>query len=193
MGDLRTFESWPKTPRLGGAKMLITEKIDGTNAQIVIVPHPPEDGEMHPVHEAAVWYNSQFSVFAGSRTRYVVPGDDNFGFAAWVKEHAEELLALGAGRHYGEWYGAGIQRRYGLDHKRFALFWSHPVTPACCETVPTLYWGNFSLDKIAEVHAELLAGGSRAVPGWGKPEGIVVELKGFTGRHKITDLPKGGK
>lgn len=69
----------------------MTEKIDGTNGQIVITP----EGQ----------------VFAGSRNRYVEPGNDNYGFAQWVKSNEAALRdLLGPGRHYGEWWGAGIQR-----------------------------------------------------------------------------------
>ena len=62
---------------------VITEKIDGTNAQICIT----EDNQ----------------VLAGSRSRWITPESDNFGFARWAAEHQEELLKLGTGTHYGEW------------------------------------------------------------------------------------------
>jgi hypothetical protein len=32
------------------------------------------------------------------------------------------LLILGKGFHYGEWWGQGIQRNYGMKEKRFSLF-----------------------------------------------------------------------
>ena len=66
---------------------VISEKIDGINAQILIT----ESG----------------GIFAGSRTRWITPEDDNFGFAAWVEENKEELIKLGVGRHFGEFYGRG--------------------------------------------------------------------------------------
>jgi hypothetical protein len=65
------------------------------------------------------------------------------------EEHRDDLLTLGPGRHFGEWWGAGIQRRYGLTEKRFSLFnvtrWGE-ARPACCHVVPTLYRGPFSDD-----------------------------------------------
>lgn len=109
MPDLNStieFKPWPKTPRLFRS-ILITEKIDGTNAAVIIT----SDG----------------TVAAQSRNRLVTPGKltDNYGFARWVEENADELRdVLGTGHHYGEWYGSGIGRNYGLTNgdKRFALF-----------------------------------------------------------------------
>ena len=97
------FTSFQKIPRFF-RDIVVTEKIDGTNAQIWI----PEDPEQE--------------IVAGSRNRWITPEDDNYGFAAWVHANANMLRRFGPGKHFGEWYGAGIQRRYGLDHKRFALF-----------------------------------------------------------------------
>lgn len=160
MSDKPEFEAWPKIPRLKRT-VIVTEKLDGTNAQV----HVLEDG----------------TVLAGSRNRYITVDDDNFGFAKWVKDHEEELRAgLGFGRHYGEWFGAGIQRGYGIHHRMFALFntsrWkpgTDTAPPACCGVVPVL--------AISEDHAvidaalqELKSCGSRMVPGFMKPEGIVV-------------------
>ncbi|MFG3343344.1 RNA ligase family protein [Glycomyces sp. NPDC048151] len=122
---------WPKTPRLT-TPFVITEKIDGTNACVAIsrIDHGGEvtaadlDFDNHPGVRvvfgsgAAVW-----AVRAASRTRWIEPGQkDNFGFAQWVHENAEALTALGPGRHYGEWFGRGIQRGYGMDIRCLALF-----------------------------------------------------------------------
>jgi len=96
------FEGFPKIARLK-RDITVTEKLDGTNAQIFI----GEDGE--------------FSV--GSRKRWIVPGDDNYGFARWAYGRQDELIAtLGIGRHFGEWWGQGIQRRYDMEKKQFSLF-----------------------------------------------------------------------
>lgn len=78
------FEEFPKIPRLRRG-VTITEKIDGTNGQIFI----DEEG----------------NIKAGSRSRWITPEDDNYGFARWVAEHADELRELGHGRHFGEWWG----------------------------------------------------------------------------------------
>jgi hypothetical protein len=58
------YVPFPRVPRLN-REVLITEKIDGTNAQVFIA----EDGER---------------ILAGSRTRWITPEVDNFGFAAWL-------------------------------------------------------------------------------------------------------------
>lgn len=155
-----TFEAFPKIPRLK-RDCVVTEKIDGTNAQIIITEH----GE----------------IGAASRTRLITPGKDtdNFGFAGWVEDNKDELLKLGPGRHFGEWYGLGIQRGYGLDEKRFALFntgrWNdNPDRPECCDVVPVLYAGQFTDWDIEVALANLAVGGSKMVPGFPEPEGIVV-------------------
>lgn len=150
------FLPFPKMPRLR-REVIVTEKIDGTNAQVFV----GEDG----------------SVRAGSRSRWLTLADDNFGFARWVNDHADELRELGPGRHFGEWWGAGIQRRYGLAEKRFSLFnaarWASE-RPACCHVVPLLYQGPFDTDAIEGCLGRLRNEGSLAAPGFMKPEGVVV-------------------
>ncbi len=152
------FQPFPKIGRLKRG-CVVTEKIDGTNACIVI-----QNGEM----------------FTQSRKRFIVPGDDNYGFAAWAQEHRDELLTMGEGRHFGEWWGAGIQRRYGLTEKRFSLFdvnrWQDgcAARPACCGVVPILYQGDFDMARINGAMMDLAIMGSSAAPGFMNPEGIVV-------------------
>jgi len=175
------FEGFPKIPRLS-RDCTITEKIDGTNASIYIT----EDGK----------------VFAGSRTRWITPEDDNYGFARWVKEHETELLRLGPGHHFGEWWGQGIQRKYGMDHKVFSLFntflWSDPEKrPNCCEVVPILYQGIFTTQEVGWILQDLAEKGSLAKPGFMKPEGIVIYHEALKGYFKKTiekdESPKGVK
>jgi RNA ligase len=169
------FTEFPKIARLK-RECMISEKIDGTNAQILIQPTP--DGYGH----LSIAERDGLSMFAGSRSRYITPTDDNFGFAAWVKQHADELWTLGEGHHYGEWWGAGIQRRYGLTEKRFSLFnawrWNdeNPNRPACCYVVPNLYTGPFSTDVASTQIERLRTLGSVAAPGFMKPEGICIYL-----------------
>jgi len=152
------FEDFPKIARLSRG-CVITEKIDGTNAQVLIT----DDG----------------IVAAGSRNRYLTPSDDNFGFAGWVQENREELLELGPGRHFGEWWGSGIQRRYGLPkgEKRFSLFnvarWKEE-RPVCCHVVPVLYEGIFDSAEVERALLNLAIHGSYAAPGFMNPEGVVV-------------------
>ena len=152
------FEEFPKIPRLN-REIIITEKIDGTNASI----HIAEDG----------------SVYAGSRSRWITPENDNHGFAKWVKANEDALrTGLGFGTHFGEWWGAGIQRRYGLAKKRFSLFnvhrWTDDVRPSICHVVPTLYRGAFNQAQIILALEKLRAYGSVAAPGFINPEGVIV-------------------
>jgi hypothetical protein len=152
------FTAFPKMARLS-REVIITEKIDGTNAQIAI----SEDGEIR----------------AGSRTRWITPEVDNFGFAAWVRDNQDELLRLGPGRHFGEWWGRGIQRSYGLQGRVFSLFnvsrWADDAArPACCDVVPTLFRGGFETEEVYAALDALEKRGSRAAPGFMKPEGVVV-------------------
>lgn len=164
------FQEFPKMARLS-REVIVSEKIDGTNAAVVIAPACIDSGAIATV--------GGFDLFAQSRTRFITQGDDNFGFALWVGNHAEELLKLGVGRHFGEWFGSGIQRNYGLKEKRLALFnvsrWDDPaVRPTCCHVVPTLWRGNFSDLNADWLLAGLAASGSHAVPGFARPEGIIV-------------------
>lgn len=171
------FIAFPKMPRLT-REIIVTEKLDGTNAQILV----GEDG----------------TVLAGSRTRWITPDADNYGFARWVQDHADDLRQLGVGRHFGEWWGAGIQRRYGLTEKRFSLFntarWSSE-RPACCHVVPVLYQGPFDTACVEDAIADLRMGGSVAAPGFMDPEGVVVfHIAGNVGFKKTLhkdEMPKG--
>lgn len=137
----------------------ITEKIDGTNGLIRIT----EKGE----------------ILVGSRTRWITPEDDNYGFARWVYDNGTELLNLGEGDHYGEWWGSGIRKRYANQPKTFSLFntkrWcDDAVRPKCCSVVPVLYKGVFSVEAVNETMNDLAATGSRASLGCMKPEGIII-------------------
>lgn len=158
MTDFVPFEKMARLSR----GCVITEKLDGTNAQIFI-------------HDDGV------TIEVGSRNRWITPADDNYGFAGWVERNRDDLLRLGPGRHFGEWWGSGIQRRYGLtgDDKRFSLFntgrWlTNPDRPECCHVVPMLYAGVFSDTAVEQTLANLASGGSVAAPGFMDPEGIVV-------------------
>lgn len=192
-----TFFEFPKMGRLS-REAIITEKIDGTNEQIYIM----EDGKM----------------LVGSRTRWITPEEDNFGFAAWAQAHRDELISLGVGRHFGEWWGRGIQRNYGMKERRFSLFnvsrWClagetparipcgdprivkmQSVLPPCCSLVPILYRGIFTTDACEIALKDLQVNGSKAAPGFMKPEGIVcfhsAANVGFKKTLENDDVPKG--
>ncbi len=171
------FVGFPKIPRYS-RDCICTEKIDGTSGCIYI----GDDGEF----------------LVGSRTRWIDPLNDNYGFARWAYRYGMELRELGPGTHHGEWWGQGIQRGYGLKEKRFSLFnvtrWClHDQTPrlisvdpktkiekyqdrlpACCSLVPILSWGLFTTELIDATLGALKEMGSQAVPGWMRPEGIVI-------------------
>lgn len=152
------FQEFGKIYRLR-REWIITEKIDGTNAQVYISDDFKE-------------------VLAGSRNRWITPEDDNYGFAKWVKAHREELLTgLGPGTHYGEWWGQGIQRGYGLKEKRFSLFnvsrWTDDVRPTCCGVVPVLARGVDVVSLVGQSIELLRTKGSVAAPGFMRPEGVV--------------------
>lgn len=174
------FQAFPKMARLS-RDIVVTEKIDGTNGQIVIVHGLVGDtilGEPVKIQADETGY---LLMYVGSRNRWIKPGDDNFGFASWCSENSDELFKLGEGRHFGEWWGYKIGRGYGLDKddRRFSLFntyrWSDPeVRPACCSVVPLLYEGPFEQDSIECQIERLRFDGSRAAPGFLDPEGIVV-------------------
>jgi len=173
------FREFPKIARLH-REIIVTEKIDGTCSVICITD------------------DNQFLV--GSRTCWITPKNDNHGFARWAYEHEEELRKLGPGSHYGEWWGMGIQRNYGLKEKRFSLFnvarWADPdVRPKCCHVVPVLYQGEFDTAKINGCLMVLKSQGSVASPEFMNPEGIVIFHTAANMCFKQTiekdDVPKG--
>lgn len=145
------FQSWPKIPRWENETYVITEKLDGTNGCIIIT----DVGD----------------IFAQSRSRILdeTSSGDNYGFCKWVIGNKNELLNLGVGYHYGEWWGQGIQRNYGMREKVFSLFniWL-PEYPECVRKVPVI-------EKTLErAHARLNECGSQAAPGFMNPEGLVL-------------------
>ena len=178
MSELPPFVPYRSIPRLN-REMVVTEKLDGTNAVIYI----GEDGQFIP----------------GSRSRWLVNGDDNHGFARWAYEHKDELLKLGPGWHHGEWWGKGINRTYGLAEKRFSLFntsrWTDETKPAICHVVPTIFTGHFSTRLIGGAIDMLRNGGSWAAPGYMRPEGVVVYHVQGNLQFKVTlehdEVPKG--
>lgn len=211
------FEKFDKIPRLA-RDVIITEKLDGTNAQIVIIDTGAEDflglPDEPPVAQLGHATGS-LCMYAGSRKRYIYPGEDNFGFAQWVCHNAEELFTLGRGKHFGEWWGQGIQRKYGMNHKVFSLFnrkrwyteargaWVQPedvtttqaLAPECCDVVPILGWGEFDLEIVDVCLVQLELQGSVAAPGFMEPEGIVIWHRAANQLFKKTiendGVPKG--
>lgn len=170
------FKEFPKIARLS-REAIVTEKIDGTNASVFI----GENGEF----------------LTGSRSQWITPEKDNYGFSRWAHEHKEKLLKLGPGMHFGEWWGQGIQRKYGMTEKRWSLFnvtrWClasdepkqipcgdprivkvQEKLPSCCGLVPILHKGTFDSILFDNILKTLEEKGSFAAPGFMKPEGIVI-------------------
>lgn len=164
------FQGFPKIPRYENETFTITEKIDGTNAAIVFPDHHLASGEF----------------FVQSRKRLITPDDDNYGFATWVYENVDELFdILGPGRHFGEWWGQGIQRRYDQPTKRFSLFNTHrwgelseKVGGIPLDSVPVMGHGSIcNLEwTVNHCQVELDRFGSVAAPGFRNPEGCMIYL-----------------
>lgn len=181
---MEPFVPFPKIPRWS-RNIIITEKLDGTNASIFIEQQasPQEipgalNVEVDGLH---------FVVAAGSRKRWIQPQNDNYGFAKWVWANAQELArVLGPGHHFGEWWGAGIQRGYNTGEKRFSLFnterWNGlpflralnlEVSPLLYR-VPVLYNGIMSEQAVETALETLRTKGSLASPGFMAAEGVVI-------------------
>ena len=184
----------------------ITEKLDGTNGQIAISPRYTTEYDDVAVRALVAEDGIEYNIFAGSRNRWLQPTKerDNMGFARFVAENASELLKLGEGRHFGEWYGSGIQRGYGLTKgdKRFALFnagrWSDAdIRPECCEVVHTFLLDEYVSNPYAAaqgVMSMMETQGSYHIPGFMKPEGIVMfHRKSGTSFKKTFDYDEKGK
>lgn len=167
------FKEWGKTHRLF-RDIVVTEKIDGTNACVIF-----EKADGASTGHLA---DHLYEVGAQSKNRLITPEKDNYFFARWVYSNAEELFKLlGPGRHYGEWWGAGIQRRYDQATKRFSLFntekhsgLNNIVGGVMVDAVPVLYQGMFSEEAIMDSARALKDFGSVAAPGFMNPEGICI-------------------
>ena len=169
------FEAWPKIPRHKGFQVIVSEKIDGTNAAVVI-----RDGAM---------------VACQSRKRIITPDEDNYGFAAWAHANEEALVAfLGEGRHFGKWAGEGIQKNpLRLVGKWFFLFNTsrHDAQAARAlgiglDVVPVIYSGEARPGLAVELMADLAE--ARAY----EPEGIILYYPSTRTFEKATlRAPKG--
>jgi len=178
-------KKWPKIPRLSEIRMWITEKIDGTNGQILVETRGPSDGTQH------------YAVtLIGSRKRAITPDDDHFGFAAWVRENEGPIADfLGPGRHFGEWAGPGIQKNpLGLSERRFFLFNHYRFTserlaqaPPGISVVPLIYEGPLA---VAMMHSacERVVNQSHVEGATAPGEGVVISTLGA--RIKLTPCPR---
>ena len=204
LSDLQLYESakmefnkFPKIKRLH-KDVVVTEKIDGTNATIFVSRHKVDGSIGDFTAEALKHYilirdgDEWVMIKAGSRNRWLSKDSDNFGFFDWVESNKKILMNLRPGWHRGEWFGLGIQHGYGLDEKRFALFnpleFSHKyydygenretLDPkllrlnSLVKTVPIIEIGPISVVVPKALHL-LESEGSVMVPGQ-KAEGIII-------------------
>jgi hypothetical protein len=187
---LTEFVPFPKLHRLS-REVVVTEKLDGTCSCMIVT--------------------DDFDLLAASRSKMITPKDDNHGFATWAQANREALIkALGPGRHFGEWWGASINKRYRLGKKCFSLFnttrWgtiypSVGTEDSLLHVVPVLFQGMFTTQAVEDALAELAKGGSRAAPGCMDPEGVVVFhvagnvmfKKTLKGDEHKEFVPKGGQ
>ena len=210
------FKPFPKIEKFGKAQMHITQKIHGTNAQVFIFKNTRVLGTVDTTMteeqlkaslqytgtnklELAPYSDNSFTVIehftdilCGSRTRWITPEDDNYGFARHVYAHKEEFIEkLGVGQHFGEWAGPGINSGEGLTEKLFILFdhWKYPPErplPPKTVVVPVLYQGQMDLSVIETVMNDLKTNGSKLVQGFMRPEGVVIQTLG-TRYKKVFD------
>lgn len=164
------FVEWPKIGRLF-REVIVTEKLDGTNAAV----HVDDDCNVVGVQ---------------SRTRFITPEDDNYGFAAYVYNNVHNFAQLGPGVHHGEWAGKGIQKLYKTaTDRKFWLFnarrWTLEVLPGDIDVVPTLYDGTYYEGLVEETIKDLEINGSLAYPGC-EAEGIVVYWPQSRQSFKVT-------
>ena len=173
------FREWPKIPRIKDNTITISEKIDGTNACIIIL-----GGKMVGVQ---------------SRTRLITRESDNFGFANWAYDNEEALTnLLGEGYHYGEWAGPGIQKNpHNLDKKYLFLFNTHKQDNGALvasglpvKLVPLLYQGPYDPSVVDWVMEEL---SMRAKIQSYTPEGIIVYFHDTRVMQKATFANPEGK
>jgi len=168
------FKAWPKIARDNPFMATITEKIDGTNACIII-----KDEKIVKVQ---------------SRKRFITPEDDNYGFAGWVERNRVELETMGDGYHYGEWAGLGIQQNpLKLECKKLFLFntfrWNenNPNLPECCDVVPVMFNGLLTPEIVPDLLALLDSDEDLT------HEGVVVYYHAFRKYTKHTIKSPNGK
>lgn len=197
---MKVFTKYGKTPRLN-ANVTITEKLDGTNASIIIRAYEQFviDGvcQLTPELQTSCTCDATGDnlMWAASRNRILTPQNDNYGFARWVFDNAIGLFKLGEGQHYGEWWGKKIQRGYGLNRKVFSLFnYNRYEESLLNETFPhvpgldvcnPIYQGPFEQEELDSIIEGLEIGGSLAAPGFGRPEGVIVSFDKWPIKFKV--------
>lgn len=200
------FEKYGDTQRLNRTTW-VTEKINGTNAGIIIRPWDgtpsPDDGSQ----TSYVVYTTDHGpveIAFQSRNRIITPQSDNAGFARWGLTNIYTLAdSLGLGRHFGEWWGPGIQGNpYKTAGKKFSLFnaqhWNEnfadveeELSPIGVDVVPVLGVGTDFVQTVAKAEALLREHGTfltewhRAGVPWIPAEGYVVFHSATRTRFKV--------
>ena len=176
------FRKFAKIPRGQAEQITISEKMDGTNACVIV--EKMEDTLQHYIGGVQ------------SKNRSLSLSDDNFGFCQWASERADDLSSgLGEGYHYGEWCGPGIQKnRHQLDKRRFYLFnagrWA--FSPEHCRTVRVLYDG-IPDNAPSQINVTMSRYGADCDLLGLKPEGIVVWYHKTRRYEKYTFENQAGK
>lgn len=188
------FKEWPKIPRGLGETMTITEKIDGTNACVIV-----ETNELG--YDVVVGAQSRTQLLCSKESNDLdapwVNITDNFGFADWVRRNENLLETLGPGYHYGEWAGPGIQKNHhNLERKTFFLFNSdrwrdgRAPRPLGVECVPVLFEGEATRENITKVMDDLWKNAKEK--GY-HPEGVVIWYHRTRRYEKVTFENAAGK
>lgn len=193
------FRRWAKISRLN-REVTITEKIDGSNGAVGIEEFWPgiDAGLPEGAGTLVHCYKGKYVVYAQSRSRIITPAMDNYGFAAWVRDNALNLVNdLGPGLHFGEWWGFGINRGYGVPKgvRYFSLFntsrWDADRARAfrtpSLDVVPVIATASsLATPEIDQALDDLRSGGSYAAHGFMNPEGVVIFHKASQGLYKVT-------
>lgn len=172
------FKPFSKIAKIDALSMVITQKIHGSNAQLLVFKNSFEE----------------LDILVGSRTRWLSPECDNYGFASFIYENKQEFIdKLGEGRYYGEWAGPGINSGEGLTEKTLVLFDHYRFTPERplpprTKVVPVLYKGTIKWDELDICMRDLALVGSKLVPGFIRVEGIVIDIGGV--RYKKVFTPE---
>ncbi len=171
------FRSYPEILTLEQTEITVTEKLHGTNGSL----HTYWDDEM-----------KDWNLKVGSRERWITPEDDAMGLATWALSEpyrSQIMERLGPGRHYGEWVGRNIVNGgLPLPEKRFVLFsvlgYVDIPLPDRVDITSLLYRGPWDPAKIEEIMLEMKEKGSFYLPGYMRPEGIVIHIVGTDVRIK---------
>ena len=109
----------------------------------------------------------------------------------------ERAARFRPGRHFGEWYGRGIQRGHGLQDRRFALF-NRTDGPRSARRAAASFQSSqrerWALTLCRNASKRCVRRKSRR-PGFTRPEGIVIYHHASGGMFKVLlendELPKG--